>query len=68
MKAVVGDHEKKAVKLADKIAGKAEDTLASLKREMELNKWPLEFRKIMWDAVALVAARYAATDEDGNVV
>ena len=42
----------KAEALAQKIARKAADTLASLDREMAIMKWPAEFRAIMWNAVA----------------
>jgi hypothetical protein len=55
----MSDHEAKALALAEKIAAKAEEALAGLDREMAIMKWPPEFRKIMWDAVAHLAARYA---------
>lgn len=46
---------KKAEAVAEKIAKKAEDTLAALEREMDIMKWPPEFRAIMWGAVAHAA-------------
>ena len=46
---------KKAEALAAKIAEKASDTLARLDREMDIMKWPAEFRAIMWGAVAHAA-------------
>ena len=52
-------HMDKAKAVADKVAKKAEDALADLECEMALRKWPAEFRAIMWDAVAAIAARRA---------
>jgi hypothetical protein len=49
----------RAIALPDKIATKAEEALSPLNREMAIMGWPPEFRKIMWDAVAQVAAAYA---------
>lgn len=46
-----------AAQLAIKIAKKAEDSLSSLLFEMEANGWPVEFRVIMWGAVADYARR-----------
>lgn len=46
----------KAEALAAKIERKANDTLAALDREMDIMKWPPEFRAIMWGAVAHAAA------------
>jgi hypothetical protein len=46
--------------IAEKIAKKAEDTLAGLEREMDIMKWPQEFRAIMWNAVAHAASLRAA--------
>lgn len=37
----------------------AEDTLAPLEREMMVMRWPPEFRRIVWEAVARVAANHA---------
>lgn len=45
--------------LAEKIAKKAEDTLAGLEREMVIMKWPQEYRAIVWGAVADLALRRA---------
>lgn len=45
--------------LANKITAKAQETLAGLAIEMAMRGWAPEFRKIMWDAVAKVAAGYA---------
>ena len=50
----------KATALAGKIADKAQGALAGLDREMTLMSWPPEFRAIMWEAVANMAARRAA--------
>lgn len=41
--------------LAAKIERKAEDTLRTLEREMEVMQWPQEYRAIMWHAVAVKA-------------
>jgi hypothetical protein len=46
----------KAEALAAKIAKKARDTLVALDREMDIMKWPPEFRSIMWGAVSREAA------------
>lgn len=46
-------HADKAAALAEKITEKAEDQLRPLKWQME--KWPAEFRAIMWGAVADIA-------------
>lgn len=46
--------------LAEKIAKKAADTLAPLQREMDIMKWPPEFRAILWEAVSQHAALLAA--------
>jgi len=37
--------------LAEKIAKKAAETLSGLQREMDIMRWPQEFRNIMWSAV-----------------
>lgn len=50
----------KATGLAEKITDKAQGALADLDREMAIMKWPAEFRAIMWEAVADLAARRAA--------
>jgi hypothetical protein len=52
-------HEEKAEAQADKIARKADDALAGLQIEMAMAKWPAEFRKIMWEAVAETATQRA---------
>lgn len=41
-----------ANEVAEKIAMKAAEVCAPLELEMNLRKWPAEFRKIVWDAVA----------------
>lgn len=46
--------------IAEKIAGKARDTLEPLAREMLIMKWPAEFQAIMWSAVAQHAGILAA--------
>jgi len=46
---------KKAEAVAEKIAKKAEDTLAGLEHEMDIMMWPPDFRAIMWGAVAHAA-------------
>ena len=38
--------------VAEKVAKKAAELCAPLELEMAFAKWPREFRKIMWDAVA----------------
>jgi hypothetical protein len=53
-------HAERSIALADQITAKAEEAVADLDCEMALRKWPAEFRAIMWDAVALVAAGRAA--------
>lgn len=50
-------------KLAEKIAQKAADLLDPLRLEMAINKWPADFRAIMWGAVRDTAARLAAESE-----
>lgn len=52
-------HMKQAQALADKITTKAEDALASLDREMTIMEWQPEYRAIMWETVAAVAAQRA---------
>lgn len=54
------DHAAKAQALADKIARKAADVLEPLIREMDIMKWPAEYRVIMWEAVACHATVLAA--------
>jgi hypothetical protein len=39
------------IALSNRILKKAEDLLAPLKREMDIMKWPAEYRAIMWAAV-----------------
>ena len=48
-----------AQKLAAQIQQKARDAIAPLEREMALMDWPPEFRRILWDAVALEVAKQA---------
>lgn len=50
----------KAVGLATKISAKAEETLAGIEREMDIMKWPDEFRTIMWEAIVDTAKAKAA--------
>lgn len=52
-------HEENAEALAEKIARKADDVLDGLRLEMTMAKWPAEFRKIMWEAVAATATQRA---------
>ncbi len=52
-------HTDKAQALADKITAKAADALSGLDREMTIMKWPAEYRRIMWEAVAHEAANRA---------
>lgn len=42
----------RAVALATKISAKAEETLSRTQTEMDIMKWPAEFRAIMWEAIA----------------
>lgn len=53
-------HAAKAIDLAEKITAKAEEAVACVGMEMNIMKWPAEFRAIMWDAVAIVANSRAA--------
>ena len=53
------DHADRAPALASKISAKAREALHDLMREMAIMEWPAEYRKIMWLAVAEVAAGYA---------
>lgn len=46
--------------LAEKIATRANKLLQPMQTEMDINQWPSEFRKIMWQAVADTAALLAA--------
>lgn len=46
-----------APELAVKITKKAEESLSSLLFEMEIMRWPADFRAIMWGAVADYARR-----------
>ncbi len=45
-------HTEKAIALATKISAKAEETLSRTQVEMDIMKWPNEFRAIMWEAIA----------------
>lgn len=51
----MSDHLEKSIALAAKISAKAEDTLARLDLEMNMAKWPAQFRVVMWEAVADLA-------------
>ncbi len=57
-------HLQKAQDLAEKLTKKAEDALAGIEREMIIMKWPADFRKIMWETVATVAAHRAQTEAE----
>lgn len=39
------------IALSNRILKKAEDLLAPLQREMDIMKWPAEYRAIVWAAV-----------------
>lgn len=52
------DHDT-AIELAKKITAKAEAALHPLVREMTVMNWPPEFRAIMWETVAELAAKHA---------
>ncbi len=56
------NHMEKATKVADQIAKKVADTLDPLRRQMDLMKWPPEFRVIMWEAVSRHAALLAVEE------
>ncbi len=56
---IAAERMEKAQALAGKITLKAEDALSRLNLEMNLMKWPAEFRAIMWGAVAEIASRRA---------
>jgi hypothetical protein len=47
----------KAIGIADKVVTLAEDGLRSL--DLTIANWPAEFRVIVWEAVADIAARRA---------
>ena len=49
-----------ALELALKIETRAAALLAPLEREMKIKKWDSEFRKIMWEAVAMAALKKCA--------
>jgi hypothetical protein len=51
------DHMQKAVSIADQVVSLAEDGLRSIDRT--ISAWPAEFRVIIWEAVADIAARRA---------
>lgn len=51
----MASHDDKAQALAAKITSKAEGVLDGLQFEMDIMKWPAEFRAIMWGAVADIA-------------
>lgn len=53
-------HLKRSVDLAEKISAKAEEALADIEREMILNRWPDDFRAIMWETISTVALSRAA--------
>jgi hypothetical protein len=48
----MSEHLQRSIALATKISAKAEETLAKLEHEMNVMKWPDEYRAIMWEAVA----------------
>lgn len=54
------------IELADKIMLKVSDTLAPLQFEMDRMKWPQEFRKILWEAIAAEAAARALEQLTGE--
>jgi hypothetical protein len=49
----VNDHLQKAIDVAEKVTGLAEDGLRGLDRT--ISSWPAEFRAIVWDAVEITA-------------
>jgi hypothetical protein len=49
--------------IAEKVALKAQKALEPLLAEMVANKWPADFRKIMWEAVADTASALARDTE-----
>ncbi len=49
--------------IAEKVALKAQKALEPLLAEMVANKWPADFRKIMWGAVADTARALARDAE-----
>jgi hypothetical protein len=53
----MNEHTQRAVSLADKVVAMAEHALAGL--ELSTKQWPAEFRVIIWEVVADIAARRA---------
>jgi len=51
-------HAQKTISLADQVVSLAEDGVSGIDRT--IISWPAEFRAIIWDAVADIAARRAA--------
>ena len=49
------EHLTMAMAMVEKISRKVDDALAPLQREMQIMKWPAEYRAIMWEAVMLEA-------------
>lgn len=60
----MSDHALKAIALADKVVSFAEDGTRGLDRAIAA--WPAEFRAVVWDAVAAIAATRAA-DARGSI-
>ena len=56
----------KPEEVAEKIAKIAAETLTPLDRQMVANKWPPEFRAIVWNAVAHHATILANEQEAGQ--
>ena len=56
----------RSIALATKIASKAENHLDPLEREMR--SWPAEFRAIMWETVANIAAIRAKEARDAQQI
>lgn len=50
-------HAQKAISTADKVVSLAEDGLRGI--ELAIAAWPVEYREIVWIAVADIAARRA---------
>jgi hypothetical protein len=52
--------------VAEKMMLKAVTALSGLEREMEVMKWPPEFRAIMWRTIAHLATLYAEDEREGT--
>lgn len=61
----MSDHAQRAISLADKVVSFAEDGTRGIDRAIAA--WPAEFRALIWDAVAAIAAQRAKAARDAHV-